>query len=323
MTRITRITHITRTTGMSRTPRLARSYRQRLWSLQHRYSAYLFVIPFALVFCSFFLYPLAQSVVLSLFRSAGPRETRFVGLDNYAFLLRDPLFWLSVANTVLFAFLFLLFQVPLSLGLALLLNSKRIWFRDLFRFAFFASYMVGNVFVAVIFMVLLAQRTGLVNHAIAILLPSVGSEINWRGDARFAMPAIVLAALWLSMGQAMIYFLAALQAVDPELHEAAQVDGAGRWAAFLHVTLPGIRPVLVYLLLVGTIYALQLFELPYVFFQGFGPRFAGMTVVGYLFMNGFLAGDIGYAAAAGWVLFVLISVVAFVQLKATGAAREL
>jgi len=296
--------------------------RQRLWSLQHRYSAYLFVLPFAAVFCAFFLYPLAQSVVLSLFRSVGPRQSRFVGLDNYGFLLRDPLFWLSVANTVLFTVLFLILQVPLSLGLAMLLNSERIWFRDVLRFAFFASYMVGNVFVAVIFMVLLAQRTGLVNRAIAGVLPSVGSEINWRGDARFAMPAVVLAALWLSMGQAMIYFLAALQAVDRDLYEAAAVDGAGRWARFRHVTLPGIRPVLLYLVLVGTIYALQLFELPYVFFQGFGPRFAGMTVVGYLFMNGFLAGDIGYAAAAGWVLFVLISIVAFVQLKAGGATRE-
>ncbi len=303
--------------------RIARMSRQRLWSLQHRYSAYLFVLPFVLIFCSFFLYPLGQSVVLSLFRSVGPRQSRFVGLSNYAFLLRDPLFWLSVANTLLFAFLFLVLQVPLSLGLALLLNRKQIWFRDLFRFAFFASYLVGNVFVAVIFMVLLAQRTGLVNRGIAALLPGVGSEINWRGDARFAMPAVVLAALWLSMGQAMIYFLAALGAVDRELHEAAEVDGAGRWAGFIHVTLPGIRPVLLYLLLVGTIYALQLFELPYVFFQGFGPRFAGMTVVGYLFMNGFLAGDIGYAAAAGWVLFLLISILALVQLKASGATREL
>jgi len=302
---------------------IAGNGRQRLWSLQHRYSPYLFVLPFAIIFCSFFLYPLGQSVVLSLFRSVGPRQNRFVGMGNYTFLLRDPLFWLSIGNTVLFALLFLLFQVPLSLGLAMFLNSKRVCFRDLFRFAFFASYLVGNVFAAVIFMVLLAQRTGLINRAIAELLPSVGSEINWRGEARFAMPAIVLAAVWLSTGQAMIYFLAALQAVDREQYEAAEVDGAGRWAGFLHVTLPGIRPVLVYLLLVGTIYALQLFELPYVFFQGFGPRFAGMTVVGYLFMNGFLAGDIGYAAAAGWVLFLMISIVAFVQLKMSGAAREL
>jgi ABC-type sugar transport system permease subunit len=310
----------TRTDRINHPPRLAR---QRFWSLQHRYSPYLFVLPFVVVFCSFFLYPLAQSVVLSLFRSVGPRQTRFVGLGNYSFLMRDPLFWLAVGNTVVFALLFLLLQVPLSLGLAIVLNSRRVWFRDLFRFAFFASYLVGNVFAAVIFMVLLAQRTGLINRAIAALLPRVGSEINWRGDARFAMPAVVLAALWLSMGQAIIYFLAALQAVDRELYEAAEVDGAGRWGGFMNVTLPGIRPVGVYLLLVGTIYALQLFELPYVFFQGFGPRFAGMTVVGYLFMNGFLAGDIGYAAAAGWVLFLMISIVAFVQLNFSGAAREL
>jgi ABC-type sugar transport system permease subunit len=293
----------------------------RLWAIQCRLSPYLFVLPFAVLFLIFFLLPLAQSAVMSFYRSIGPRQNRFVGLGNYAFLLRDPVFWLCAGNTALFAVLFLLLQVPLALGLAMILNSRRIWFRDLFRFAFFASYLVGNVFVAVIFMVLLAQRTGLINRAIAIVLPTVGPEINWRGDARFAMPAVVLAALWLSTGQGIIYFLAALQAVDRNLYDAASADGAGHWSRFRHVTLPGIRPVLVYLLLVGTIYSLQLFELPYVFFQGFGPRLAGMTVVGYLFMNGFLAGDIGYAAAAGWVLFFLISIVAFVQLKVSGAAR--
>jgi ABC-type sugar transport system permease subunit len=172
-------------------------------------------------------------------------------------------------------------------------------------------------------MLLLAPRTGLVNRAIGAVLPWVGSEINWKGDARFAMPAVVLAALWLSLGQATLYLLAALQAVDRELYEAAAVDGAGAWAKFRHVTLPGIRPVLVYLVLVGTIYALQMFELPYVFFQGAGPRFAGMTIVGYLFAHGFQAGDIGYAAAVGWVLFLIISVVAMVQLKVTGAAKEI
>ena len=278
----------------------------------------------SVLFCCFFLYPLGQSVVLSLYRSVGPRQTRFVGLDNYAFLLRDPLFWLSVANTVLFAFLFLLFQVPLSLGLALLLEQPADLVPRLVPLRVFCllpgrqRLRGGNLHAAAG----PADRADQPGHRQAA---AIGRQRNQLDAGTRASPC--RPSCWprcgSSMGQAMIYFLAALQAVDRELYEAAEVDGAGRWAGSVHVTLPGIRPVLVYLVLVGTIYALQMFELPYVFFQGFGPRFAGMTVVGYLFMNGFLAGDIGYAAAAGWVLFLMISVVAFVQLKVSGATREL
>ena len=295
------------------------SLRSRVWSAQSRSAPYLFVLPFAALFCCFTIYPLAQSVAMSLYKTAGPREARFVGAGNFIFMLSDLVFWQSVLNTVLFAILYIPLLVGLSLALAMLLNDPRVRFRNFFRFAFFSSYLVGSVFVAIIFMLLLAPRTGLINRAIGAVLPWVGSETNWRGDPRFAMPAIVTAALWLTVGQAMIYLLAALQAVDQSLYEAAEVDGAGPWQRFRHITLPGIRPVLSYLVLVSTIYAMQLFGPPYVFFQGFGPRFSGLTVVGYLFLNGFQASEIGYAAAVGCVLVVLTSVVAFVQLRVSGA----
>ena len=286
-----------------------------LWSLQHRLAPYLFVLPFVLLFLAFMLYPMAQSVVLSARQYAGPRLSRPVGWGNFRFIVTDLVFWRAVLNTVLFAVLFLVLEIPLSLGLAMLLNSPRVRGRNLLRFAFFSPYLVGSVFASVLFMMLLAPKWGLVNRAVGAVLPWVGSDINWRGDALLSVPAVVIAALWLATGQAMIYFLAALQSVDRELYEAAEVDGAGRWARFRHVTLPGIRPVLTYLLLVGTIYSLQLFELPYLFFQGFGPKLGGLTVVGYLFMNGFIGRDIGYASAVGWVLVLLISIVAWAQLR--------
>jgi ABC-type sugar transport system permease subunit len=114
----------------------------------------------------------------------------------------------------------------------------------------------------------------------------------------------------------MVYFLAALQSVDRELYEAAEVDGAGRWAKFWHVTLPGIRPVLVFLILVGTIYAYQLFELPYVLFFNVWTNYA-VTIVAYLFQMGFEAGDIGYASAVGWMLFAIILVLSILQWSLT------
>lgn len=299
----------------------SRSMRQALWSAQHRFAPYLFISPFLILFSVFFLYPLLRSIPLSLETTSGPGLTRYVGLSHFHFLLTDWLFWLSVANTLLYAASFLVLQIPLSLGIALLLDSRLVRCRHWFRFAFFSSNLVGQVFVAMIFSLLLAPRHGLINRTFGWLLPG-GVETDWRGDAHYAMGALVIATLWLTVGYGMIYFLAALQAVDHELYEASQVDGAGVWSRFWHVTLPGIRPVIVFLVLVGTIAALSLFELPFVFFQGPGPRFAGFTIVEYLYAQGFEAGDLGMAAAVGWVLVILILSVTIVQIKLTNAAKD-
>jgi ABC-type sugar transport system permease subunit len=295
--------------------------RERLWRLQHRVAPYLFVLPFVILFCCFMLYPLCRSIVLAFYKAAGPRELRYVGWANFRFLITDRIFWAAVVNTTYFAVLFLSLQIPLSLALAVLLNSRRMRFRNFFRFAFFSSHLVGSAFVAIIFGMLLAQRHGMINQAIGALFPFIGSEVNWFGRPALAMPAVVIAALWISIGYAMVYFLAALQAVDRELYEAAEVDGAGKWQQFCHVTLPGIRPVLVFMLLVGTIGAFQLFELPYVLFWGVWTNYA-ITIVTYLFQMGFEAGDIGYASAIGWMLVLIIFVVSLVQLRVARAQEE-
>ncbi len=244
--------------------------RQRLWALQARYAPYLFVLPFVLIFAVFLLYPLSRSLIVSFYKSVGFQK-RFVGWDNYRFLLGDRMFWWAVLNTLMFTIAYLLVQIPLSLGLAVLLNSQLVRCRSFFRFAFFSTHLVGQVFVAVIFSLLLSSRHGLVNQALGTILGRT-VEINWLGNPRLAMLATLLASLWLSVGFGMIYLLAALQTVDTELYEAAAVDGAGRWSRFWHITLPSIAPVLGFLVLVGTISALQLFELPFVLFNGAGPN---------------------------------------------------
>src|SRR5207244_5890998 len=129
---------------------------------------------FVVLFCCFMLYPLGRSIVLSLYKAAGPRQLRFVGLGNYKFVLTDRVFWAAVFNTTYFAVLFLSIQIPLALFLAILLNSRRLRFRNVFRFAFFAPHLVGSVFVAVIFGMLLAQRHGLVNKFIGGVFPEEG-----------------------------------------------------------------------------------------------------------------------------------------------------
>lgn len=322
-----------------------RSLRRRLWSLQQRYAPYLFVSPFVLLFLVFMLYPLARSVVLSFYQTAGPVRQRFVGLGNYTFLLRDQYFWMSVANTTILTAAFLIIQVPLSLCLAILVNAKVVHFKGFFRFAFFSTYLVGSIFASVLFMQMLNPRQGLINRSLGLMMwlsklifdprnwfpllfhgraPAIVTpEIPWLSDPVLARVAILFAWLWLSIGWGMIYFLAALQAVDTELYEAADVDGAGPWRKFWNVTLPGIRPVLIFLILIGTIGGFQLFEIPYIFFPiDNGPNLAGLTIVSFLWSTGWQTGDLGVASAIGWMLVILIFAVSVVQYRISFGRSE-
>lgn len=297
--------------------------------MQARYSPYVFVAPFVVLFLWFMLYPLLRSLYLSVHKSAGPGELEFVGFGNFAFLVGDRMFWWAVLNTFTYALAFLAIQIPCSLLLAVVLNNPRVKFRNAFRFAFFSTHLVGTVFVAVMFNILLGGRTGVVNQARARLRGALdgtwleavrpGPEpIGFLNDPTYTLPAILLAALYLSVGYGMVYFLASLQAVDPELYEAAEVDGANKWQRFAHVTIPGIRPVLMFLLLVGMIGALQLFELPYVLFNGAGPNSSALTIVMHLFSTGFEQGNLGYASAVGWALVVIVGAISLAQLKMRG-----
>ena len=261
---------------------------------------YLFLTPFLAVFGTFHLYPLLRSLGLSFCATPRPGRTVFVGLANYGYLVRDVTFWLAVANTAAYVAAFLAVQLPLSLGLALALNDRRVMGRNGLRLAFFSTSLVGPVFVAVGFAQLLDPRHGPV-------------RLPWLSDPLLARAAVLLAWLWLSVGFGMVYLLAALQSVDPALRDAAAVDGAGAVGRFRHVTLPAVRPVLSFLVLAGCVSGFQLFELPYVLLRGTGPALAGLTVVEYLYAVGFGQGNLGYASAVGWGLVVITIVAAAPQ----------
>jgi ABC-type sugar transport system permease subunit len=280
--------------------------RARLWALQHRLAPYLFVSPFVLLFLTFMVYPLIRSIVLSTYQTAGPRSSKFVGMANYSFLIHDQYFVGAVLNTAVFALAFLCVQIPAALGLAMLVNSKRVRAKSFFRFAFFSTHLVGSVFASVLFFQLLNPRTGLVNKSLGLLL-GFTPQIPWLTDQYLARVSILMAWLWLSVGFGMIYFLAALQAVEVELYEAADVDGAGRWSKFWNVTVPGTKPVRLFMILVGMIGGFQLFEIPWVLFPtSSGPNRSASTIVAYLFTTGFQTGDLGVASAIGWMLVVII-----------------
>lgn len=294
-----------------------------LYRFQQKFAPYLFVSPFLLVFAIFGLYPIVKSIALSLYATNGPKDQVFVGLANYRFLFTDPDFGVAVRNTAVYTFWTVFLQLPLALGLAILLSHKWLKGRDWFRLAFFSPHLVGQVFVGVLFMVLYVPQFGLVNRGIHAVHAAFPLDTKWLGDSRMVMPALVLTSLWMYVGFNMIYFLAALQAVDRELYEAAMVDGASSWHQFWAVTLPGIKPVAVYVLVMATIGSLQLFELPYTMLQqSAGPDKSGLTIVMYLFQNGFVSGDLGYASAVGWTLALGILTVSLIQMRVTGAWKS-
>ena len=285
---------------------------------------WLLLAPYLAVTGVFTLYPLFNAAKLAFYQTNGPASRAFVGIDNFRFLLSDPIFYRALVNTCVFALCSVFIQLPLSLGLSLLLNSGNHRWKSFFRLVLFAPNLVGQIFVGILFGVLFTPRYGLINrftHA----LTGWGLERNWLGEPALVMPAIVLTALWVYVGFNMIYFLAALQGVDKNLEEAARIDGANRVQVFWHVTLPAIRPVVVFVVITSIIGSFQLFELPLALLplsNGRGPDNAGLTVVGYLYDVGFNNGDFGLGSAVGWVVALVIALASALQLRLTGAGEE-
>lgn len=291
------------------------------YHVQKKSAPYVFLSPFIIIFLILGLYPLFRSFILSFYITVGPGAQKFVGLDNFLFIVTNPYFFKAVLNTLVFTFFSLFLQLPLSLGLALLLNSKKLKGRAFFRLIFFSPNLVGQVFVGILFSIVFVPHFGLLNRLLHYLI-GLDLDTQWLGNPHLVMPAIVLASLWMYVGFNMVYFLAALQAVDASLYDAAQVDGASAIQQFIHVTLPSIRPVALFVIIASTIGSFQLFELPYVMLHGPGPDNAGLTVVMHLFMDGFLQGDLGYASAVGWILAAGMVIFSVGQATMAGVWRK-
>jgi ABC-type sugar transport system permease subunit len=294
--------------------------------LTPRFSPWLFLAPYFIITAVFFLYPLIYATILSFYQTNGAKSRAFVGMQNFLFVLHDADFWRALKNTSVFTLCSICLQLPLSLGLALLLNARRDRLKTFFRLAIFSPNLVGQAFVGIMFQMFFIPRYGLFNIALQKLV-GWGLEQNWLGDPSLVMPAIVITSLWLYVGFNMIYFLAALQSIDQSLIEAARIDGAGPFHLFLNVTVPAIAPVATFVVVTSTIYSFQLFELPYVLLNvngngGYGPKGSGQTVVGYLYQWAFENGDLGTAAAVGWLLALIIIGVSLMQIRLTGTLRN-
>lgn len=281
------------------------------------WAPYLFVAPFLLLTSVFTLYPLLRAGILAFQQTNGPASRAFVGLDNFRYILSDPTFYQALGNTSTYAFFSLFLQLPLALGLALLLDSDHGRAKRWFRLILFSPNLVGQIFVGILFGVLFTPRYGLINRALQALV-GWGLNEQWLNTPELVMPAVVITGLWVWTGFNMVYFLAALQSVDKTLIEAARIDGASPLRVFWHVTLPSIRHVIVFVTVTSVIGSYQLFELPLALMpqtDGKGPDNAGLTVVLYLYEQAFSAGDLGLGSAVGWLVAALLFVLSSLQIR--------
>jgi multiple sugar transport system permease protein len=279
------------------------------------WAAWMFVGPALAVIAVFFLLPVLAGLALSftdfdIYALADIDNLRFVGLANYVELLQTPLFWKALGNTVYFVGVGVPLSIAASLGAALLLNSRLARFKPFFRVALFAPVVTTLVAVAIVWRYLLHTRAGFINYG----LESVGlGAIDWLGDPNWAMPAIILFAVWKNFGYNMIIFLAGLQSIPEELYEAARIDGASSWQQLRFVTLPALAPIVLLVSVLTMAGYFQLFAEPYVMTQG-GPLQSTVSVLYFMYEEGFKWWNLGFASAIAFMLFVLMFAVTMLQL---------
>ena len=275
-----------------------------------------FAAPFVILFVVFLAFPILASFLLS-FTSFGLRDianpvgTSIIGIKNYVDLFADPKFWKALFNT----FYFVVVGVPVTLAIGLLiataLSRGVTRFRTAFRVGYYLPVITSIVAIAVVWRFLLNPDAGLIN----MLLGGLGIKgPAWLADPVFAMPSIIAMAVWRNLGFAMVVFLAGLQTIPASLYESASIDGAGRWQAFRYVTIPMLRPTILFMTVITTIGYLQLFEEPFVMTLG-GPLDSTLSITMYMYQQGFTFFHQGYASAIAYVLFVIVALIAFLQFK--------
>ncbi|VXB60111.1 Sugar ABC transporter permease [Luteimonas sp. 9C] len=286
-------------------------------------AGWIFAGPALIVLGIFFGIPVASALLLSLtdfdlYALSDMSNLRFVALGNYVDLLQTPLFWKSLGNTAYFVVIGVPLSIGVSLGAALLLNAKVARFKGLFRTALFAPVVTTLVAVAVIWRYLFHTSYGLVNWA----LGHIGiAPVDWLGDPTWAMPTIILFAVWKNFGYNMVIFIAGLAAIPEDLYEAARIDGASRWKQFVHVTLPMLGPVLLVVAVITVSGYFQLFAEPYVMTRG-DPLQSTVSVLYFMYEEGFMWWNLGRASAVAFLLFLIILGVTTLLLR-FGRKREL
>lgn len=279
-------------------------------------AAYFFLAPAMISIFVFFFIPVIAAFIISftdfdIYSLGNYSNLRFVGLKNYSDLLGNELFWTSLRNTFYFVVAASPLSIAVSLGAALILNSKLVKLKSVFRLAYFIPVVTTLVAVAIVWRFIYHPRFGMLNY----MLSFIGiNPIDWLGDPFWAMPSIILMSIWKNFGYNMIIFIAGLQNIPEHLYEAALLEGANGWQQFKKITLPMLAPTTIFISIITMIGNFQLFAEPYVMTQG-GPLNKTLSVVQYMYQEGFRWWNMGYSASIAFVLFVIIFAGTLLQLK--------
>ena len=298
----------------------SRKKRSSLWKeMKKNWVAYVYISPFYLLFGVFGAFPILFSLYLSFHMWRGHGPMFFKGITNYVRLFQDKLFWTAFWNT---AFIWIVAHIPMltiALILAFVLNSDLIKFKEIFKTVYFTPMVTSSVAVSLVFMTMYGVRYGLINF----LLKSIGlPAIDWWGGTGFWIkPAIILLFIWRWTGWNMVIYLAGLQGIDPEFYDAAKVDGANYRQIFRHITLPLMKPVILFTLVLSFIGGITIFDEPFMLTanQGLGgTNNAGLTLSMYIYNQGFTRGYMGYASAIAYTVCALIITLSLVNMKIFG-----
>ncbi len=284
-----------------------------LWKqIAEHWMDYLFISPFFLSFAVFSLYPLFWALQLSFskWRGFGPME--YVGLENYRVILKDPYIIQSLTNTLEFAYILLPTGIFIAILFAVILNNKDLAGRGVFRTIYFLPYVTNTVIVAIVFTQLFDDKMGWINQGLIAL----GIEpVNWlRRSPWAAKTVVILLTHWSGIGYNILLFLGGLQSIEPEIYEAARIDGANEWHVFWRVTLPLLKPIIFFLTIMATIGLLNMFNQPYMLTRG-GPRGATETLMLRLYTIGISQQRYGDASAFGFLIGFLVIGISLIQIR--------
>ncbi len=272
------------------------------------------LLPWVITFLLFWLYPLIYSLYLSFTKYYTlTNEAEFIGFDNYTQLFSDPIFYKALSNTAFFTFGTVPFTVSISIFLAVILNSRIVRWKNFFRSAYFLPSVTSMVVIALIF-TNLYTKDGYINMLFS-MLGITHPENGWLLEPSTAMLSIMFMDVWISVGYYMVLFLAAMQTISEDLYESARLVGANAWQQFFRITLPLLKPTLLFVLVINTIKSFQIFIEIFVMTKG-GPLNSTTTLVYLVFSNAFEKSDsMGYASALAYVIFIILLIFSFIQMK--------
>lgn len=255
----------------------------------------------------FFFIPVISAFIISftdfdIYAIGNYSKFRFTAFDNYIKLFDNALFWTALKNTLFFVVISGPLSIAVSLGAAMMLNSKLVKFKGIFRLIYFMPVVTTLVAVSIVWRFIYHPEFGLLNYGLSFL--GIG-KIDWLGDPAWSMPSIILLSIWKNFGYNMIIFIAGLQNIPEELYEAAEIEGANGWQRFIKITLPMLAPTTVFITIITMIGYFQLFAEPYIMTQG-GPLDSTLSIVLYMYQEGFRWWNMGYSSAIAFVLFVII-----------------